>query len=570
MLISIQQFHLLPRFDRMPVSKKAPLHRLLNKKEIKPLLQEFEVLLPGYRLSIVNEGGQILVGFNDLPRDLLTLYLQKTQAGHILEYKNHLVHPLIFESQTRGLIIAQQVVQDIENGILEVRKMLSCLNRSLILILGKAIETRDLVDETVERYREINLLYHIGETIGTCLDPVMIPELVIHETNRCIQSDAGLVMLKSDNPDQNLGTIPGLEIVASFGGKELIEKLQQESHQLIMKVIDSEQPTITTHTPDLQLPFTIRDPFAVILCVPLQSGDRIHGVIILGRFSGGNQFTAGEMKLLTALGSQASIALETVRLHLEEVKKQRLDEELAISRQIQLSLLPGACPSVSGWEFAAQYQAARHVGGDLFDFIQIPNQKQKIGLVIADVAGKGIPAALFMAFCRTIIRMQAMTESTPAQVMESTNQLILQDSRSHLFITAFFAFLNLQNGNLVFANGGQNPPIWFQAKTGKCQELTSYSKLLGLFENIHLEERQVKILPKDFLVFYTDGITEAKDQKGHFFGEERLFSSILANKDSNAKGILQGIIDATNNFIGKASQSDDFTLFVIKRKMEIL
>jgi sigma-B regulation protein RsbU (phosphoserine phosphatase) len=269
-----------------------------------------------------------------------------------------------------------------------------------------------------------------------------------------------------------------------------------------------------------------------------------------------------------ALGSQATIAFETARLHVEEIKKQRLEEELAISRQIQLSLLPKVCPSARGWEFAATYQAAHQVGGDLYDFIQPPNQHEKLGLVIADVAGKGIPAALFMAFCRTIIRMEAMAEDSPAQVLERANQLIIQDSHSHLILTAFYALLNMENGDLVFANGGHDLPIWYQAETGICQELTSQSKLLGFFDSILLEERQIKIKPEDVLVFYTDGIAETRDNHGDFFGEERLISSIMTNKGSSAQDILNGVVDATNEFIGKANQSDDFTLIVIKRKKE--
>jgi sigma-B regulation protein RsbU (phosphoserine phosphatase) len=290
---------------------------------------------------------------------------------------------------------------------------------------------------------------------------------------------------------------------------------------------------------------------------------------VLGRLSEQKIFTASEMKLLLALASQASIALETIRLHLEEVSKQRLEKELDISRQIQLSLLPKSPPTITGWEFAALYQAAHQVGGDLYDFLRLPNRPEELGFVIADVAGKGIPAALFMAFCRTIIRIEAMGGGMPEQVIKRTNQLILQNSRSDIFLTAFYALLNVQNGELAFANGGHNPPIWYQAAKGKCQKLISKSALLGLFSNISTEEHKIQISPGDLLVFYTDGITEARDGNREFYGEERLISTILANKEANAQIMLQSILDNTNEFIGNSPQSDDFTLFVIKRKKEL-
>ena len=135
-------------------------------------------------------------------------------------------------------------------------------------------------------------------------------------------------------------------------------------------------------------------------------------------------------------------------------------------------------------------------------------------------------------------------------------------------MTAFYALLDIQNGKLVYANGGHNPPFWYSAKNGVCQELTSKSYLLGMFNNINSEERQVLIAHGDILVFFTDGITEARDKKGDFFGEERLISSIIEKKEAGAQEILQEIVDNTNGFIRNSEQSDDITLFVIKRKKE--
>jgi sigma-B regulation protein RsbU (phosphoserine phosphatase) len=199
----------------------------------------------------------------------------------------------------------------------------------------------------------------------------------------------------------------------------------------------------------------------------------------------------------------------------------------------------------------------------------LPEQPDKLGLVIADVAGKGIPAALFMAFCRTVLRMEVMIEQTPARVLTRTNQMILQNSHSELYLTAFYALLDLRSGKLVYANGGHNPPVWYRAAKGKCQELSSQSCLIGLFDNIYTEERHINLAPGDFVVFFTDGITEARAGNGEFFDEERLMSSIKVSKEASAQGVLHAIVNATNSFIGDAPQSDDFTLFVVKRKKDM-
>ncbi len=553
----------------MPESKQAPLRRLLNRRDTTSLLVEFEVLLPGYYLSIFGEDGQILGGNPDYAPESLNVLLAKAHDGQMIEWEDNLIQPLVFEAQIKGAIVAHRIKHDAESvSNLEAHQVLACLNHTLSLLLAKAIETRDVVDETVDRYREINLLYQIGETIGTCLNPQKIPQLVLREANRCIQVEAALVLLASNNSSDSIEKNSNLEVKASNGRTDQVEALQRLAKQIVDQVIESRRPAITINPYSAQHHEDANGLFAAILCVPLLVGERVLGAIVLGRLSYQKIFTAGERKLLMALASQASIALETVRLHLEEIKKQRLEEELAITRKIQLSLLPETLPTASGWEFAAVYQAAHQVGGDLYDFLQLPEQPGKFGLVIADVAGKGIPAALFMAFCRTIIRMQAMTGVTPAHVLERTNRLILQDSRSDLFLTVFYAQLNPQNGEMVYANGGHDPPVWFRAVKGDCQELISRSYLLGLFSKIHPEERQIQIAPGDLLVFYTDGITEARNSKGEFFGEERLQSSIMANKESSAQDVLQKILVATNEFIGDSHQSDDFTLFVIKRKKE--
>ena len=553
----------------MPDFKQVPLHRLLNQKEISSLFDEFEVLLPGYCLSLLGNDGKILAGYRNFAPTWINTTLEKVHDGQMITCDDDFIQPLAIESQIKGALVAHRIQRDVTPASnWEVQQVLSCIYRTLSLLLTKAIETRDVVNETIERYREINLLYHIGETIGTCLDPEQIPQLILQEAKRCIQVEAGTVLLIPENLPKNIDGSSGLKVKASIGAINHLKTLQQTSQQIVDKVVDTKQPAISINPFIPQHFEEVKDLFSGILCVPLLAGERTLGAIVLGRLSEKTIFTAGDMKLLMALAGQASIALETIRLHLGEIKKQRLEEELAISRQIQLSLLPDAPPSVPEWEFAALYQAAHQIGGDLYDFIQLPEQPNKLGLVIADVAGKGIPAALFMAFCRTIIRMEAMTDNSPVRVMERTNQLIIQDSRSHLFLTAFYAILDLQNGKLVYANGGHDPPFWFRAKKRECQELISHSKLLGLFNNIYLEERQIMIAPGDILVFYTDGITEARNSHGEFFGEERLESSIIANNEASAQDILQNILYATNEFIGNARQSDDFTLFVIKRTKE--
>lgn len=273
-----------------------------------------------------------------------------------------------------------------------------------------------------------------------------------------------------------------------------------------------------------------------------------------------------EVNFLCLMANQAAIAIENARLHQEEIKRQRLEEELAIGRQIQLNLLPEACPVIPGWEFAATYQPARLVGGDFYDFFELPGRPHRLGMVIADVADKGVPAALLMALSRSIIRTRAMSGRHPADVLRRANRLIVKDNRSKLFITAFYGILEPDSGRLVYANAGHNWPLQLQIATGQIQELSARGIVLGLFDEIEVEEREVKVAPGDLAVFYTDGVTEAMDINDQLFGEERLQTVIAAHREASAQQLLLAIVQAVKTFTDNAPQSDDFTLFVVKRQ----
>jgi serine phosphatase RsbU (regulator of sigma subunit) len=301
--------------------------------------------------------------------------------------------------------------------------------------------------------------------------------------------------------------------------------------------------------------------------VPLIAEGRSIGVLMVDTRQP-HEFNEDEVRFLCLMANQAAIAIETARLHQAEIKRQRLEEEMAVGRQIQLTLLPEAPPTVPGWEFATFYQPARLVGGDFYDFFELPEESGGgLGMVIADVADKGVPAALLMALSRSIIRTKAMTPGlNPAEVLQRSNQLIMKDSRSKLFLTAFYAVLEPTTGRLCYSVAGHNRPVWLHAATGAVAELSGRGIVLGIFDKIELEERDVNLAPGDLLVFYTDGLTEAMDEQHRLFGEERLHAVIAAHPKASAQQLLEAIVAAVHTFTDLAPQSDDLTLFVVKRQ----
>lgn len=254
------------------------------------------------------------------------------------------------------------------------------------------------------------------------------------------------------------------------------------------------------------------------------------------------------------------------RLVDEEVRRQRLEEELAVGRRIQLSLVPSTCPVIVGWECEAYYSAARQVGGDLYDFVVLPEKPDELMIAIADVTGKGIPAAIYMAVSRTIIRAEAMQGLTPAQALQRVNRFIGQDSQSPLFLSAFLTTIDTTSGAFTAANAGHNAPFWFHAATGTANELPVRGLLLGAFEDVAFDQETYVLEEGDCLIMFTDGITEARNEAGDFYEERALQTVIESGSWTTAEELLEAIVNDVANFVGAQPPADDMTLIVLRRR----
>jgi sigma-B regulation protein RsbU (phosphoserine phosphatase) len=298
--------------------------------------------------------------------------------------------------------------------------------------------------------------------------------------------------------------------------------------------------------------------------VPLVVENRSIGALVVNNRSP-RMLTTDELRLMGLMANQAAIAIETSRLQRGEVELLRRDQELAIGRKMQRSLMPTVYPHLAGYEFAVSYEAARQVGGDFYDFCWPPGESEKLGLIIGDVAGKGIPAALFMVMCRTNIRAAALSGRSPKEALKRANELILNDSQADVFLSAVYAILNPETGRLTYANGGHNRPLLIQSATGEVLELSARGIILGQFREVNLEEDTVAFAPGDVLILYTDGVTEAIDSQEQPFGEERLKAILASNAGGRAEQIVAAIAEAVRSFVGSELQADDFTILAVAR-----
>ena len=245
-----------------------------------------------------------------------------------------------------------------------------------------------------------------------------------------------------------------------------------------------------------------------------------------------------------------------------EYAQSHINSELEIARNLQIEILPACFPNVSGCEGAAYMVPATTMGGDFYDFIELPDGK--VGLVMADVSGKGVPAAFFMAVARTNLRLIAYDSSGPAECLRRTNELLCVQNPMYLFVTIFYGIFDPITGILTYANGGHNPPVIRRAD-GSVEMLASMGDTaLGVIEDLYFQEQIEQFSPGDSLILYTDGVTEAFNTEWEEHGEKRMLDQVRLEGNGSAKHLVNAIFNSVIGFAGIAPQSDDITITVLK------
>lgn len=314
------------------------------------------------------------------------------------------------------------------------------------------------------------------------------------------------------------------------------------------------------------LPWTEETNYHPLILTPVLSTDKgepLGGICLVRSTYGYTGFLTELRPALEVLAAQIASALHAADVFNKSLEHQKVAQELAFAGKIQASFLPDHIPTLEGWQITAQLIPARETSGDFYDLISLPNGR--LGIVVADVTDKGVGAALFMALSRTLIRSLALQyPSEPARVLTAANQRIMMDAKSGLFVTTFYGVLNPASGELIYANAGHNPPYWFKpGNATPAKKLKATGVPLGIFEDKFWKQDVIVIEMKGTLLLYSDGITEAQNSAGEFFGEERLLQVVGTNLGLSAKDLQEAIFVTIEDFVGQAPQFDDITLVVI-------
>lgn len=300
-----------------------------------------------------------------------------------------------------------------------------------------------------------------------------------------------------------------------------------------------------------------------ILTAPMiNPQQKVIGVVQLLNKKDGT-FTFRDERLLTAMAAQAAISIENARLYQQEIQQQLINRELETAHSIQESFLPDRIPALAGWDIGALWCPIRSVAGDFYDFYALSGGR--VGIVIADVSGKGIPAALFMALSVTVLRYGMSINLPPHEVLRHANEMIISEQRSRMFATTFVGYLDPASGEMRFACGGHNPPLWYHAATGTVDYVTAQGVAVGIFKEAEFALDRLRMEPGDIFVLYTDGITEVLNGEEEEFGEDRLEALIRQHTALSAQELADRILETINDFAAEQELSDDATLVIVKR-----
>lgn len=305
----------------------------------------------------------------------------------------------------------------------------------------------------------------------------------------------------------------------------------------------------------------------VELALPLISQGELIGMLTLGARQDGRKYTRADRSLLETLVAQVAPSLRVAQLaqaqQAQVRERERIEQELRTAQEIQYTFLPKEVPALPGWQLDPYYQSAREVGGDFYDFL--PFADGRLGIVIGDVAGKGVPAALVMTAARTMLRTAAQEQISPAQVLARVNDLLFSDIPPGMFTTCFYALLDPASGQMRFANAGHEPP--FRKAAGEVVELWATGMPLGMMPDMRYEEYETVVAPGESLLFYSDGLVEAHNQGREMFGFARL-QSLLAGQSEGAS-LIDTLLDELQRFTGQEwEQEDDVTLLALHRAVE--
>lgn len=417
---------------------------------------------------------------------------------------------------------------------------------------------QDLIsEESEEGSRHMQALITAGRELATHLPLSKLFDLILDLSVEAAGAARG-VLMTLENGELQVRATKGQGLRISSHVRDLVI---QERRSLLVRdaMMDA---ALAAHAS------IVLSQIRSMMAVPLQTDDRVIGLIYLDSSHFIKEFTKQDLSLLTVMANMAAVRIENARLaEVEEAERIRA-RELEHAAMIQRSMLPSQFPPFpdrQDFELHAAMTPAKEVGGDLFDFFLL--DQERLGFVVGDVSGKGVPAALFMAIARTLLRAAAHHEASAGACLTYMNQSLAEQHASGMFVTLFYGILNTRTGELEYSNGGHNPPYVFSID-GKLRPLKDRcGPMLGVFEGFQYPTRSTELGDHDGIVIYTDGVTEASNKAGEFFEESRLEAYLTSHASRPVDDLVRGLHAEVERFEAGARRADDITVLALRRRV---
>ena len=412
---------------------------------------------------------------------------------------------------------------------------------------------------------KLRMLLDITQKISRSLDLQEVLNQVMDTLDSLIPYDAaGIFVLECVDKDSvPEGEEPcefKSEAVRGYDIEELSDLHLKLGEGFIGHVAVTGEPIISADVRENPVYVNARDRTRSEMVAPIISNDEVIGVFDL-ESDELDAYSKDDLDVLMMLSSQVAIIIEKVMLHEQLIEKKRLEGQLEVARQVQLELLPPSDPELAGYDISAYNFPTEEVSGDYYDWVSI--YEDQIAITIADVSGKGVPAALLMAFLRASLRAATHIGYATHISMAKVNYLLWESIERHQFVTAFYGILDGPNRTLAYSNAGHNPPLLISAD-GNHRFIERGGLPLGMFRDTRYHEYYLAFQPGDVLVLYTDGVTEARSPSGEEFGRERVAEAVKAHSHLSARDLIARLQTAVIDWTDGFGAGDDVTFFVVK------
>jgi len=438
----------------------------------------------------------------------------------------------------------------------------------------------------VEETLVFDFLHGLGEAFSETIRPNDLHRLIVEGATRILDAHGGALYM-ADRTGAKLvpafiskGCPPLVEVPADILQQAAATPIALESYLrlhsvplgegTIGRVWQAGQSVCLNELSEVPELAKLRDTSfgsASMMVSALLYGKQNMGVLALANGPMGTPFSQSDFVVFKSIAEQSAFALYNAIIYSEANEKKRLDHDLEIARDIQRILLPAEAPALNGFEISGINVPARQVSGDYFDYIKVDDQR--LGVAIADVSGKGVPASLIMAICRSVLRSQAAQNPSPANVLQKVNRQLYPDIKEDMFISMAYLILDHAHNGVILSRAGHDAPLLYKSSSQTVTPLKPPGMVLGIdsgnvFDRL-TSDVAVPLERDDCLVLYTDGVTEAIDTEGDEFGVERMIQSVRASAMYGAPAIVTRLIDDLRNFVGSQPQNDDITLIAIRK-----